>query len=187
MHKLIDPTLPTTKTSPAKNVLFQPWKYHENTYPEKKIFCCAWKKDKESPLLSLKKEKWKSYAFKTFRLKIARHPSHQQLWSRRMIIISQFLLRTKALCRRMREKSICFFLDRYSSSSWYLPSQLRQQEKLKLKKRKKRDVFERRFHKCSNLLNRENNCKLINQQTGALFSKCSLFFDLSALPSILFL
>ena len=73
-----------------------------------------------------------------------------------------------------------FFLNQYSSS------QLRHQEKLKMKKRKKRDVFERRFHKCSNLLNRENNCKLINQQTGTLFPKCSLFFDLSELPLILF-
>ena len=184
MHKLIDPTLPTTKTSPAKNVLFQPWKYHENTYPEKKIFCCAWKKDKESPLLSLKKEKWKSYAFKTFRLK-NRPPS---ITSTALVPpddyhLTVFAAHESPLHLQADERKVRLFdLEQYRSSQFH-----RQQEKLKMKKRKKRDVFERRFHKCSNLLNCENNCKLINQQTGTFFPKCSLFFDLSALPSILFL
>ena len=41
MQKLIDPTLPTTKTPPTENVLFKPWKYHDNTYLEKKILCCT--------------------------------------------------------------------------------------------------------------------------------------------------
>ena len=107
MHKLIDPALPITKTPPTENVLFQPWKYHANTYLKKKILFSTWKKKTEVLCCPEKRKNKNPMHLKNLDWKIARHPSRQQLWSRRMIIISQFLLRTKALCRRMREKSIC--------------------------------------------------------------------------------
>ena len=52
MHELIDPTLPTTKTPPTENVLYQ---YQDNTSREKNLMLYI--KKKENPLLSLKWEK----------------------------------------------------------------------------------------------------------------------------------
>ena len=88
MHKIIDPTLPITKTPPTENVLFQPWKYHANTYLKKKILFSTWKKKTEVLCCPEKRKNKNPMHLKNLDWKIARHPSRQQLWSRRMIIIS---------------------------------------------------------------------------------------------------